>query len=193
MSKVLSLEKIVHPHRSTRFTFYISELVQKKGKQYPSEQMVGTVLRAYFLLRHIISWIYMRLLQFYYSYLRTWISWKCIQKDLPVVHHHHIPEGHHCCLKNRSRTAFKWLCHRSKPQKWGGKTSRECKNEGFHPWSHSQQSHRSCWANIPAAHRSHTAECHYHVWCWQHCKRLQADVNTAPCELWFRILLSHES
>lgn len=132
----------------------------------------------------------MGLFQYYYSYLRTWISWKCIQKDLPVVHHHHIPEGHHCCLNNRSRTALNCCTTDLNLNKQEEKRGREGKKEGYHQWSDSQQSHQSCWANTPAAHRSHTAECHCHVLCWQHCKRLQADVNTALCELCFRILLS---
>lgn len=128
-SKVLRLQKIVHPqrkHRSIRFISYIPELIQKKGKQHPSEQMVGTVLCVYFLFRYLTGWIYTELLQYDYCYLRTWISWKCIQKDLPVVHHHHIPEGHHCCLNNVSRTEFERLYHRFKPQK----TRRKDKQRG---------------------------------------------------------------
>lgn len=53
----------------------------------------------------------------YYCYLRTWVSWKGFQKDLPVVHHHHVPEGHHCCLNNGSKTEVGWLYHTFEPQK----------------------------------------------------------------------------
>lgn len=115
----------------------------------------------------------MALFWYYYCYLRTWVSWERFQEDLPVVHYHHIPEGHHCCLNNTSKTEIELLHHMLKSlRKWGTGTGTEGKRFGFHLWSDLQQSHQSCSANIPAVHRSHTAECHYYMSYWQHYKRI---------------------